>query len=295
MDSIGIILLGLLVALAFAIYWRVESPQPKKGGNLSISRFLSDVRRYKNYIFYSAKCSLKDEVADSFLNWAWLILNPVMFMLVYAFVQIIVFGGTAQYLAAFVFIGMANWNFFNACVSGNVRTIKRYEGIISKVYVPKFVFTLSNMLVNGFKLLVSVALIFISMIVYQVPPSWTMLWFIPLLLLLFLLTFGISCILMHAGVFVDDMASIVPIVLRLMFFISGIFYDLEGKLEGALGVLVERFNPMAFIITQSRHVLLYGEGLDLPWFFTWVGISLVLTAIGVSLIYKYERRYVKTV
>ncbi len=259
MDSIGIILLGLLVALAFAIYWRVESPQSNKGGNLSISRFLSDVRRYKNYIFYSAKCSLKDEVAGSFLNWAWLILNPVMFMLVYAFVQIIVFGGTTQYLAAFVFIGMANWNFFNACVSGSVRTIKRYEGIISKVYVP------SNMLVNGFKLLVSIGLIFISMIVYQVPPSWTMLWFIPLLLLLFLLTFGISCILMHTGVFVDDMASIVPIVLRLMFFVSGIFYDLEGRLDGALAILVERINPLAFIITQSRHVLLYGEGLDLPW------------------------------
>ncbi len=295
MDSIGILLLGLLVVLALAIYRRVESPQPQKGSTFFVMRFLSDIRRYKNYIFYSAKCSLKDEVAGSFLNWAWLILNPVMFMLVYAFVQIIVFGGTTQYLAAFVFIGMASWNFFNACVSGSVRTIKRYEGIISKVYVPKFVFTLSNMLVNGFKLLVSIGLIVVSMIVYQVPPSWTMLWFIPLLLLLFLLTFGISCILMHAGVFVDDMASIVPIVLRLMFFISGIFYDLEGKLDGALGVLVERFNPMAFIIAQSRHVLLYGEGLDLPWFFTWIAISLVLTAIGVSLIYRYERRYVKTV
>lgn len=295
MDSIGILLLGLLVALALGIYWRVEAPQPKKGGNFSVKRFLSDIRRYKNYIFYSAKCSLKDEVAGSFLNWAWLILNPVMFMLVYAFVQIIVFGGTTQYLAAFVFIGMASWNFFNACVSGSVRTIKRYEGIISKVYVPKFVFIISNMLVNGFKLLVSIGLIVVTLIVYQVPPSWTMLWFIPILLLLFLLTFGISCILMHAGVFVDDMASIVPIILRLLFFISGIFYDLEGRLEGVLGMLVERFNPMAFIIAQSRHVLLYGEGLDLAWFFAWLAISLVLTAIGVSLIYSYERRYVKTV
>ncbi|MCD7754539.1 MAG: ABC transporter permease [Clostridiales bacterium] len=295
MDTVGMILLGLLVALALVIYCRVEAPQSKKGGPLSVKRFLSDLRRYKGYIFYSAKCSLKDEVAGSFLNWAWLILNPVMFMLVYAFVQIVVFGGTTQYLAAFVFIGMASWNFFNACVSGSVRTIKRYEGIISKVYVPKFVFILSNMLVNGFKLLVAIGLIFISMIVYQVPPSWTMLWFIPLLLLLFLLTFGISCILMHTGVFVDDMASIVPIVLRLLFFISGIFYDLEGKLEGMLGVLVERFNPMAFIIAQSRHVLLYGEGLDLGWFFIWLAIGLVLSAIGVSLIYRYERRYVKTV
>lgn len=295
MESMGILLLGLLIVLSLAICSWVENPQSEKGGKPFMKRFFSDLRHYKNYIFYSAKCSLKDEVAGSFLNWAWLILNPVLFMLVYAFVQVIVFGGTTQYLAAFVFIGMANWNFFNACVSGSVRTIKRYEGIISKVYVPKFVFTISNMLVNGFKLLVSIGLIVVSLISYQVPPSWTMLQFILLMFLLFLLTFGISCILMHVGVFVDDMASIVPLVLRLLFFISGIFYDLEGRLNGALGILVERLNPMAFIIAQSRHVLLYGDNLDFSWYFAWLVIGLVLSVIGVSLIYRYERRYVKTV
>lgn len=260
-----------------------------------MKRFISDLQRYSRYILYSARCTLMQEVADSFLNWVWLILNPILFMLVYAFVQICIFGNTAQYLAAFLFIGLTCWNFFNSCVSSSVRMIKRYQGIISKIYVPKFVFLLSNMLVNGFKMMISFALVIITIVAYGIPFSFRMLWCVPYLILLFLVTFGISCILLHVGVFVDDLANIVSIALRMLFFLSGIFYDLEGKLGGTLGFVMERLNPTAHIILQMRRTMLYGGDPSLTWFFAWLVAALILCAFGVHLIYKYERRYVKTV
>ena len=134
-------------------------------------RFIGDLKRYYRYIFYSAKSILKQEVADSFLNWVWLILNPIMFMLVYSFVQIAIFGNETKYLASFLFIGLTCWNFFNPCITGSIRMIKRYQGIISKVYVPKYVFLLSNMLVNSFKTLISFGLVIISLIAYRIPFS----------------------------------------------------------------------------------------------------------------------------
>lgn len=260
-----------------------------------MKRFINDTKRYSRYIVYSARCTLLQEVADSFLNWIWLILNPILFMLVYAFVQICIFGNETKYLAAFLFIGLTCWNFFNSCINSSVRMIKRYEGIISKVYVPKFVFLLSNMLVNGFKMLISFGLVLISLAAYRIPPSPTMLWSIPYLLLLFLVTFGISCILLHFGVFFDDLSNIVSIALRMVFFLSGIFYDLEGRLGGTLGYVMERFNPVAHIILQMRRTLLYGKAPNLKWFVAWIIGGLILSVIGVALIYKYERRYVKSV
>ncbi|HIS52313.1 MAG TPA: ABC transporter permease [Candidatus Onthomonas avicola] len=257
--------------------------------------FFHDLRRYYRYIFYSAKCLLKNEVANSFLNWIWLVLNPVLFMLVYAFVQIVIFGNETPYLASFIFIALTAWNFFNACINGSVRMMKRYQGIISKVYVPKFVFVLSNMMVNGFKMLVSFAITLLSVFLYQVPLSPLMLWSIPYLLLLFLITFGLSCILLHIGVFIDDLANIVQIGMRMLFFLSGVFYDLEGRLGGLGGVIAEHLNPAAHIILQLRHVLLYNIAPDLFWFLIWTVIGVFLTAVGVSLIYRYERRYVKSI
>lgn len=260
-----------------------------------MKRFILDLKHYYRYIFYSAKSTLKQEVADSFLNWGWLIINPVMFALVYAFVQIVMFGNTTDNLASFLFVGLTCWNFFQACIGGSVRLIKRYEPIISKTYVPKFAFVISNLLVNGFKMMVSFGLILLSLIWYGIPFSPRMFWSVPYLLLLFLICFGLSCILMHFGVYLDDLANIVPIALRMLFFLSGVFYNLEGKLSSGLGVLVERINPAAFVIMQMRRVLIYDQPTNLPWFFLWIAVGVVLSVVGVHLIYKYERSYVKTV
>ena len=253
------------------------------------------MKHYGRYIVYSAKCQLKDEVADSFLNWGWLVLNPVMFMLVYAFVQIAVFGNATEYLASFCFVGLMVWNFFNSTITGSVRIIKRYGSIISKTYVPKYCFLMSAILVNGFKMLVSFVLVLVSLLLYRVPVTPLMLWSVPYLLLLILISFGLSCILLHYGVYFDDLANIVTIGLRLMFFMSGVFYDLEGRLEGNLGLLAERLNPTAFIILQIRRTLIYGQSTNIVWFLLWIAAGVVLSAIGVHLIYKHERTYVKSV
>lgn len=258
-------------------------------------RFIGDLKRYYRYIFYSAKSILKQEVADSFLNWVWLILNPIMFMLVYSFVQIAIFGNETKYLASFLFIGLTCWNFFNPCITGSIRMIKRYQGIISKVYVPKYVFLLSNMLVNSFKTLISFGLVIISLIAYRIPFSPRMFWCIPYLLVLFLVTFGLSCILLHAGVFLDDLANIVPIAMRMLFFLSGIFYNLEGKLKGGLGYVMEQLNPVAHIILQMRRTMIYDKPASVHWLLFWFAAGLVLSVIGIALIYKYERRYVKSI
>lgn len=260
-----------------------------------MKRFISDMRHYYRYIFYSAKCLLKEEVADSFLNWGWLILNPIMFMLVYAFVQIAIFGNAMKYLASFCFVGLMVWNFFNTTVSSSVRLIKRYGSIISKTYVPKYCFVMTTCLVNGFKMLVSFGLVLFSLLIYRVPVSPLMFWSVPYLLLLVLISFGLSCIFLHFGVYFDDLANIVPIALRLMFFMSGVFFDLEGKLEGNLGVIVERLNPTAFIILQIRRTLIYGQPTSKIWFVLWLIAGLIFSVIGIALIYKYERTYVKSV
>lgn len=260
-----------------------------------MKHFISDLQRYYRYIFYSAKCMLKQEVADSFLNWVWLILNPIMFMLVYAFVQIIIFQNQMPYLASFIFIALTCWNFFNSCITSSVRMVKRYQGIISKIYVPKFVFLLSGMMVNSFKMLVSFGLVIITLLLYRVPFSPLVFWSVPYLLLLFLISFGLSCILLHIGVFVDDLANIVPIGMRMLFFLSGIFYDLEGSLKGSLGIILERLNPVAYIIVQMRRTMLYQKPASVEWFVIWVILGLLFSVIGVALIYKYERRYVKSI
>lgn len=258
-------------------------------------RFLKDLKRYGRYMFYSARATLKDEVAGSFLNWLWWILDPLLFMLVYTFVYTIVFDKSLDYLCAFIFVGYTSWTFFNRCINQSVRLIKNYQSVLSKVYLPKFVLIFTTMLVQGFKMLVGFGLVFITMFIYRVPLTFRVLWLVPYLMLLFAFTFGLSCVLLHCGVYMEDLANIINVLLRLLFYLSGIFYNPQTQLKGLARYVMIRLNPTCYIITQLRNTMLYGQDPMLKWFVVWAVISVAITVLGIHLIYKYERRYVKSV
>ena len=44
-------------------------------------RFRDDMKKYWKYAIYSSKAQLKAEVANSYLNWLWWVLDPLCFML----------------------------------------------------------------------------------------------------------------------------------------------------------------------------------------------------------------------
>ena len=53
-----------------------------------MKRFFKEMKQYWGFAVYSAKCDLKAEVANSFLNWLWWILEPMSSMIIYAVVYI---------------------------------------------------------------------------------------------------------------------------------------------------------------------------------------------------------------
>ena len=258
-------------------------------------RFFHDMQRYRRYMFYSAKAQLKNEVAGSFLNRLWWILDPLLFMLVYTFVYSIVFGRKQDYLCAFIFLGYCSWEFFNRSINQSVKIVKKYKAVVSKVYLPKFVLILSSMMVNAFKMGISLGIVAITMLIYRIPPSLTMLWVIPYLLLLFLLTFGFSCFLLHCGVFFEDLANIVRVGLRLLFYMSGIFYVITDRVNEAIATLLLKVNPVGFLIDACRSSLVYCETPHRRLILLWFVIGAVLSAIGVAIIYKNENNYVKVI
>ena len=258
-------------------------------------RFFSDTAKYAGYVVRAAKSQLKAEVANSYLNWVWWILDPLCFMLIYAFIFGVVFDGREPYFAAFIFVGLTAWNFFNKCSISSVKMVKRNKAIIDKVYIPKYVLAYTRMGVDGFKMMISFAIIVCMMAVYRVHLTWNVVLVLPILALLLIITFAAMTILMHLGVFVEDMSNIVTILFRLLFYVTGIFYSVYKRLPAPYGEWALRLNPMAFILDGLRKCLLYGETPDMRIFAVWMVIGLLVAALGVKIIYRYENGYAKVV
>ncbi len=258
-----------------------------------MKRFINDIKKYYNYSVYAAKAELKSEVAGSYLGWLWWFLEPLCFMFVYAFLVITVFKASEQYMLAFVFIGNTVWTFFDKSLKASVKLISSNKAIVTKVYLPKFILVLVKVFVNFFKLLVSLVIVAAIMAIYQVPLSLTMIEMIPILVLVFLFTFGACVILSHFGVFIEDLSNVINILLKLVFYFSGIFYSVTKRIAAPYGKIMANVNPVAFFIEESRKVLLYGQSLNWGIYAIWLGIALILCAIGIRLIYKNENSYVK--
>jgi len=258
-------------------------------------RFLSDTKNYRNYILYSTKAKLKAELAGSHIGWIWWILDPLMSMLIYMFVFTVVFKRKTTYVIAFIFLGISLWKFFNTTVNSSVTLIKQNRHTISKVYLPKFTLVLINMLCNGVKLAFAMVIVVVLMIYYQIPPSIFMLQIIPVLLMLFLLTFALSSLFMHAGVYFEDLANFVRISFQLLFYASGVFYPIGDALGAEVADIMLWLNPIALILNEARGALLYATGCNWSALGLWMVISLAFSAVGVYLIYRNENQYVKIV
>lgn len=260
-----------------------------------MKKFLHDLKQYKSYMLYATKANLKTEVAGSYLNWLWWILDPLLFMLVYSFVALVVFGKGEPYFPIFVFIGLNAWNFFSKSVNKSVKMIRSYRGIISKVYIPKYILVLVGMFENLFKMAVAFVLVFIMMPIYKVPLTWRIVNVIPIFITMIIFTFGVSCLVLHAGVYVADLAKFIKILLRLIFYMSGIFYSIPKRVHEPYATYILRLNPMAFMINGLRDSLLYGQTVSCFILLVVLVVGIVLSIAGIRTINKHENNYVKVI
>ena len=87
----------------------------------------------------------------------------------------------------------------------------------------------------------------------------------------------------------------ISILLQIIFFANGIFYDVEQTIPAPFGGWIARFNPMTSIITAARDAMLYGRITHVKDMAVWLVVGAVLSIIGIALMYKNENNYVKVI
>lgn len=289
-----------LTALLFIIcnVFQEKLSGPKQDNHAftaEVKKFLGHFRKYRDFMDFSARADLNAEVANSYLNRFWWILEPLFNMLVYVVVFGKVMGNSVQNYATFVFSALLMWNYFNKIINYSVKLVRNNRDIITKVYVPKFVLLFSNMILNFYKLLFSLTVLVIMLAVFRVHIGPCILGVIPAFILMVLLAFGTGMILLHFGVYIDDLAYAVNILLTMLMFLSGVFYNVFTAMSYPLNVLLISLNPVALFIDVMRNALLYNTVVHVPLVCMWLIISLILCYTGVHTVYRNENSYVKIV
>jgi lipopolysaccharide transport system permease protein len=248
-------------------------------------------QHYLEIIWYKALAELRAEAARSFLGFLWWILEPIIYMAAFYVVFGIIFERGGADFVPFLLCGLVAWKWFASTVTSAANTIPANAGLMQQVYLPKHVFPAIVLVVNTMKFLVVLGLLLIFLVVYGHAPSAAWLALPALVLVQCLVIAAVAGLVSSIVPFVPDFKLLMDNAMMLLFFISGVFFDIGTVSEGLRFIL--KLNPMAGIIDGYRTILIGGQWPN--W--SYLGVVSVLSLIGIwfasRLLSHYDRIYPK--
>lgn len=246
---------------------------------------------YLDVVFYRAFTEIKTEIYSQWLGLLWWILEPLLYMGVFYIIFAILGLRGGGDIVPFLLVGLVPWKWFAASVYTGSVSIKRAAALIQQIYVPKYVFLCVSVLTSLMRFIVvlSLLLLFLVFYGYQVTPAWLDL--LPVIFVQGLLVFGVAGLFAALIPFVEDLLILVTNGLTLMFFLSGIFFDISKAPASLLPYIY--LNPMVTLIEAYREVLL--EGREPNWL-ALLGVgafAFALTMAALYLLRRFDRHYPK--
>lgn len=248
------------------------------------------LHNFYDLLLYKTRANLRAEISRLYLNYIWWALEPLFTMGVFYVVFGIFMNSQTPHFALFLLIGLAQWQWFASTVLHASGSIRASAGLMLQVDIPKIFFPLEIFLQDSFKHLFVLGLFAVFLLFYPIPA--TSAWFalLPVIIVQALFTIAV-CILFAALVpFVPDLHHILATIIHVMFFVSGIFFDVT------LFVLPEHqsymfLNPMAGLLQEYRTIILEGQWPDWAYLGNVVLGTLVLLGLALYLIRRYDRLY----
>jgi lipopolysaccharide transport system permease protein len=235
-----------------------------------------NVRYYFDVITVLAQKDFKVRYRNSVLGFLWSLLNPLAYMVILWAVFSLLLRASIPNFAPWLLVGLLIWRFFSIGTSQGLMSILSNPSLVSKVYVSRYAIVLSNNLANFFgsalEFLVMLPLLVILGIDLK---AYALL--LPIILVLeFLLVFGLSLSLSSLNLKYRDFYQIWDIALQLGFFLSPIVYD-----ANAIPVryrFLYSLNPVTRLIESTRDLLIGGQ------FPSQFDDAIIVLSIGVFLI-----------
>jgi len=249
------------------------------------------VRYYLELIWYKTYADIRVEATRGYLGILWWVLEPLLYMSVFYIVFGILFQRGGEGYVAFLLVGLTVWRWFDNTIRVGASSLIMNKGLMQQVYVPKIVFPTVTVVTNTVKFLVVLAILLVFLLFYGVVPGMTWL-ILPVLLgiqLLFIVAF--TWLISAIVPFIPDIRVIIDSGLTLLFFMSGIFFDLESLPSQLADYL--RLNPMAILIESYRKTLVQGVSPDWYILSAVAVFSIIVLIVGFRLHMRFDRQFPK--
>jgi ABC-type polysaccharide/polyol phosphate export permease len=252
----------------------------------SVGAFRLLPRRYLPLLRAVATTQHKLRDQSTVLGFLWSFLHPLSLLAVLFLMFRDRLGLSIANYPQFLLIGIVHYTHFSKSTAAGMRALARMRGMATNVIFPKEILVVSSVLSDALEFVISMAMVVLLALATGVSPSLSLL-AVPLVLVLQLITvLWISLLLVVIHGFVRDIEHIYEVFLRILFFATPIFYQLDF-LSPPARRLVE-LNPLTHLIDFSRAAILEGRFPPGRSVLGFLVLSLVLLVATRALFHRAE-------
>lgn len=216
------------------------------------------LQRYMNLIWTLAATDFKLRFQGSVLGYIWAVIKPLLLFIVMYYVFNSLFNlknSGIPYYSIELLTGLLVFNFFAESSTAGMSAYVHKMGLITKIYIPKWIVVVASSLNALFVFLTSSIVLVIFFIANQLFPSLgSIALFMGFILLIYGIALGVGLLLAPLYARYRDIGMIWEVVISILMYATPIIYPLTMLPESVQRILL--INPVAFGIHFSKQALI---------------------------------------
>jgi lipopolysaccharide transport system permease protein len=242
-------------------------PSPEQNAILvDLREIIGDFVRYHELLTELTMRDLRIRYKQAVMGVAWAVLTPLVVVLAGWVVRVafsyLSGAPVARAELAGVAIKSVGWSFFVGALGFSTASIPANIALVTKVYFPRELLPVSALLTQVVDTAVGAAALLLLLPLFGVRATPALLWVLPLVVLLVLVTLAISLLASCANVFFRDARHLVQLVISFGIFFTPVFFDAAAV--GPRGAWLLMLNPLAPILEGLRFAVVDGHNLLVP-------------------------------
>ncbi len=264
-------------------------------------KYLKNFYKYRFLLSEIVRKNIKLQYRNSVLGIFWTFLQPLMTTLVLVAVFSGIFGSNRADIVnypIYLLCGRLIYEFFTQSTKRAMRSIRNSASVIKKVYVPKYIYPLSNVISTFVTFIISLLVLACFLLYFYffsdkqpIINAHFLLFPVPIIILL-ILCVGVGMILSTLEVFFKDIEYLYEVFCMLLFYMTPIFYTVEQLNLHRIVKMALMANPLYSITEMFRDCVLNGEMINPNHVLYSLGFAVATVLIGGIMFYKKQDKFI---
>lgn len=272
--------------------------QPQKGW---IAIDWTELFRQRELLFFLVWRDIKVRYKQAALGVLWAVLVPVVQVTIFT----LIFGSglsLASKLGAnfdpkqypiYIFAAMLGWQLISRSMADGGLSLVNQQNLLTKIYFPRLFVPSASVGGAMFDLAISLPVFIAGMVLFQVTPTWKIVFFPLLVVHAAMLGAGMAYTLAALTVTYRDFRFIIPFLNQILMWVSFVMIPVpEAWLNSSKWSLLFHLNPVYGIISAFRRVLMdLSYGWSWSYYLSSLAITVAVFVFGLFYFRRTERRF----